>query len=148
MRLTTRSRYGTRMVMDIAKHEGHGPVRIQDTAERQNVSVNYLEVLIRELRKAGYIKSLRGPRGGHMLNIAPDQITLLDIVEVLEGDMHVVDCEKSPEMCSRREICVTKCIWRDMEKMIRRKLTSLTIKDLLRMDSEARSSDAEDFCVS
>lgn len=147
MRITTRSRYGTRMIMDIAKHEGQGPVRIQDTATRQDVSVKYLELLIRELRKAGFIKSLRGPRGGHMLNIPPERITLLDIVEALEGDIHLVDCEKSPQACDRHAVCVTRCVWRDMAQTMRRKLTSLTIRDLLVIE-ESVPPDAESMCHS
>ena len=147
MRLTTRSRYGTRMVMDIAKNEHKGPVRIQDTARRQEVSVKYLEVLIRELRMAGYIKSLRGPRGGHLLNVAPEGITLLNIVEVLEGDVHLVDCEKKPYLCGQYPVCVTRCIWRDLGQTIRNKLTSITIKDLLMME-ESAPPDAESMCLS
>lgn len=146
MRLTTRSRYGTRMVMDIAKHEHQGPVRLLDTAKREELSVSYLEVLIRQLRKAGFIKSVRGPKGGHMLNVNAESITLFDIVEILEGDTHLVDCEKSPHLCHRRETCVTRCVWRDMEQTIRSKLSALTIKDLLLMEEESRSANREGMC--
>ncbi len=81
MKLTTRSRYGTRMMLDIAMHCQEGPVRIQDIAARQGVSAKYLEKLIRKLKDGGFIKSKRGPRGGHCLAVAPTEISIGAVVQ-------------------------------------------------------------------
>jgi len=80
MRLTTKSRYGTRLILDLAIYAKEGPVPLGDVAKRQNISVKYLEQLILKLKKAGFIESQRGPFGGHMLVKSPSEITIGDIV--------------------------------------------------------------------
>jgi len=83
MKLSTRSRYGTRMMIDMGQRYDSGPIQIGDIAQRIDVSVKYLEQLIIPLKKAGYITSVRGPKGGHMLTRAPHEITVGEIVDVL-----------------------------------------------------------------
>ena len=85
MKLSTRSRYGTRMMLDLAQRYDDGPVQIGDIAKRQDISVKYLEQLIIPLKKAKYVTSVRGPKGGHMLAKSPEKITVGEIVELLEG---------------------------------------------------------------
>ena len=85
MKLSTRSRYGTRMVLDLAKRFNEGPVRIRDISEREGISVKYLEQLVIPLKQANFIKSIRGPKGGHMLARSPEEITVGDVVKALEG---------------------------------------------------------------
>lgn len=130
MKLTTRSRYGTRMVLDIAQHGNGGPVRIGDIAERQNISVKYLEKLIRELRDAGYIKSRRGPKGGHTLTRSPEDISVGEVVQVLEGQPSLVECA-GDEPCERSSECLTRCIWQDASEAMYAKLNSITFADLV-----------------
>lgn len=132
MRLTTRSRYGTRMVLDIALHGKDQPVRIGDIADRQGVSVKYLEKLIRELKRAGYIKSKRGPRGGHMLTRPPEDISVGEIVSVLEGETLLVDCDKDATGCPRQAVCLTRSIWKEASEAMYKKLNSFTFGDLVR----------------
>ncbi len=131
MKLTTRSRYGTRMVLDIAQNGGNGPVRIADIAKRQDISVKYLEKLIRELRDAGYIISRRGPKGGHVLNRKPADISVGEIVQVLEGEPRLVDCVDG-KTCERSSECLTRCIWQDASEAMFAKLNSITFEDLVR----------------
>ena len=131
MKLTTRSRYGTRMLLDIALHGEDGPVRISDIAERQNISVKYLEKLIRELRLAGFIKSRRGPRGGHMLSATPDDIRMGEVVRVLEGDEALVRCAADESCCERAEGCHTRALWRNATQAVFERLNSFTLADLL-----------------
>ena len=130
MRLTTRSRYGTRMVLDIALHGSEAPVRIGDIAKRQDISVKYLEKLIRELRDAGYIRSRRGPKGGHMLTRSPEEISVGEIVQVLEGEPGLVGCV-SGEPCERSSECLTRCLWQDASEAMYAKLNSITFADLV-----------------
>ena len=92
MKLSTRSRYGTRMMLDLAQRYNRGPVQIGQIAKRQDISVKYLEQLVIPLKKAKFIESVRGPKGGHMLAKGPREITVGQVVEVLEGDMHLSVC--------------------------------------------------------
>ena len=87
MKLSTRSRYGTRMMLDLAQHYKDGPVQIGQIAKRQDISVKYLEQLIIPLKKVNFIKSTRGPKGGHMLAKSPKEITIGQIDEVLKDMM-------------------------------------------------------------
>ncbi|WP_419786910.1 RrF2 family transcriptional regulator [Pseudodesulfovibrio sp.] len=131
MRLTTRSRYGTRMVLDIAQNGGDGPVRIQDIAKRQGVSVKYLEKLIRKLKDAGFVKSKRGPRGGHSLARPATEIPLGEVVRVLEGDGTLVECRTGREQCDRVDVCLTRRFWAEAAEAMYSRLNSYSLADLL-----------------
>ena len=133
MKLSTRGRYGTRMMLDLAQHQGEGPVQIGDIAKRQDISVKYLEQLIIPLKKANYIKSIRGPRGGHMLAIPPEKITVGEIVKILEGGIDLSDCIGNPERCHRAEHCVTRDIWAETTDVIYNKLNSVTLAKMIDM---------------
>lgn len=111
MKLSTRSRYGTRMLLDIVLNAHQGPVRIGDIAQRQGVSVKYLEKLIRPLKKGEYIKSRRGPRGGHMLAKDPDRITVGEVVRLLEGELALTDCVTDAASCESAEDCIMRGVW-------------------------------------
>lgn len=132
MKLTTRSRYGTRMILDMAQHGQNGPVRIKDIAARQGVSVKYLEKLVRELKAAGFVKSRRGPRGGHELAMPLEAISVGAIVRVLEGDLSLVDCDGQDGACARREACLTRRIWVEAAQALHAHLDAITLADLVR----------------
>ena len=131
MKLSTRSRYGTRMVLDMAQHYHEGHVQMGDIARRQNVSVKYLEQLIIPLKKANYIKSVRGPRGGHTLARPPEEITVGEIVEVLEGGINLVNCVGNPDVCDRSGSCLTRAIWKSATRAMYNELHSITLSDML-----------------
>lgn len=131
MRLTTRSRYGTRMALDIAQHCAGGPVRIQDIAERQGVSVKYLEKLIRKLKEAGFVKSKRGPHGGHSLARPASEIPMGEVVRVLEGDDNLVECRAGKDGCDRMDVCLTRRLWVEAAEAMYDRLNSFTLADML-----------------
>ncbi len=131
MQLTTRSRYGLRMLLDIALHGDNGPVRIQDIAKRRNISVKYLEQLIRALKKAGFINSKRGPKGGHVLAMAPERIRVGDVVRALENRPELTECVGNPSICGIANECVTRQIWTQATESIFRELDAICISDLL-----------------
>lgn len=145
MKLTTRSRYGTRMLLDIARNGAEEPVRISDIARRQKVSVKYLEKLIRELRLAGFIRSRRGPRGGHMLNRPVDEIHIGDVVRVLEGDAALVDCAADKTSCERAPKCATRAVWRAASIAVYQALNAFTVADLLTAAEPGCPSDNAPF---
>jgi Rrf2 family iron-sulfur cluster assembly transcriptional regulator len=133
MKLSTRGRYGTRMMLDLAQHQDKGPVQIGDIAKRQDISVKYLEQLIIPLKKANYIKSVRGPRGGHMLAVSPDKITVGEIVRILEGGIDLTDCIGNPDICNRSDSCVTREIWAEATAAMFDKLNSVTLAKMIEM---------------
>lgn len=131
MKLSTRSRYGTRLMVDLAQHFTEGPIPLAEIAKRQELSAKYLEQLIILLKGAGLIRSARGRRGGYMLARKPDKISVGEIVETLEGKLALVDCVLEPELCYRSPECPTRDIWVGMTDALKTELFSLSLKDVL-----------------
>jgi len=135
MRLTTKSRYGTRLVLDLAIYAKEGPVPLGDVAKRQNISVKYLEQLILKLKKAGFIESQRGPFGGHMLVKPPNEITIGDIVRILEGTTAITDCAEMDEQlcgeCNRAGDCLSRWVWVEASKAMFDRLDQITIESII-----------------
>lgn len=131
MKISTRSRYGSRLMIDLAQHYGQGPVHISDVAKRQNISIKYLEQIIIPLKKAGLIKSVRGPKGGHMLAKSPDDIRIVDVVEILERGINITPCVKEPQKCERHRECKMRDIWEMATEAIYEKLNSLRLSELI-----------------
>jgi|WetSurMetagenome_2_1015567.scaffolds.fasta_scaffold493215_1 Rrf2 family transcriptional regulator, cysteine metabolism repressor len=145
MKLSTRSRYGMRALLDLAMNSTGLPVQLKDIAERQSLSLSYLEHLIIPLIGAGLIKSIRGAKGGIMLAKTPQQIQLKEILEVLEGPLDPVDClkdlkgHKAPGGCPRSGACATQEIWDDMKKAMENVLESRTLQDLINRQKSKES---------
>ncbi len=135
MKLSTRSRYGTRLLLDMAQNYQEGPLHLTSIANRQGISVKYLEQIIIPLKKAQYVKSVRGPKGGHVLARPPEEITVGEIVALLEDGVNLVECSDRPEVCDRSENCVTRLIWREAAGAMFAKLNSITLADLLKISA-------------
>lgn len=131
MKLSTRSRYGTRLMLDMAEHYDDGPIHLMKIAQRQGISVKYLEQIIIPLKKAHYVKSVRGPKGGHILAKPPEEITVGEIVALLEESVSLVDCSYNDTVCERSQICPTRHIWQEAAQAMFAKLESITLADLL-----------------
>ena len=130
MKLTTRTRYGTRMMVELAKHYEHGPLRLNEIAKRQSLPIKYLEQIVMPLKDAGLIKSVRGVRGGHMLGRAPDKISVYEIMKVLEGDT-IVPCSAGNPECDRAPYCETKVLWQRINQRIVEELKNTTLAELI-----------------
>jgi Rrf2 family protein len=124
------------MMLDMAKHCNEGPIQLGEIARRVDVSVKYLEQLIIPLKKADYVKSLRGAKGGHMLSRAPDEITVGEIVDVLEGGINLTDCVGNPKVCEKHKNCLTRSIWEEATKAIYEKLNSITLAEIIDCDKK------------
>jgi Rrf2 family protein len=136
MKFSTRSRYGTRLVLDMAQNfDGH-PIQLGEIAKRQNISLKYLEQIIRPLKKANYIKSYRGAKGGHMLTRGPEEITVGEIVAVLEGGDRLTPCSQKPEACERAADCVTRYIWQQASEAMFARLNQITFADIIATDKQ------------
>jgi Rrf2 family protein len=119
------------MLVDMAMRYNQGPVQVGEIARRQDISVKYLEQLIIPLKKAGYVKSVRGPKGGHMLAKPPEEITVGEIVYLLEGGIELTDCIISPTECPRSRKCPTRSIWEEATKAMYEKLNTITLADIM-----------------
>ncbi len=131
MKLSTRSRYGARILVDLARHNNQGPIQIGEISKRQDISVKYLEQLIRPLKQASMVTSVRGPKGGHMLAKNPKNITLGQIVRLFEGQAELVECISNPEQCNMSDDCQVRLAWKEATRVLYEKLDSTTISDLM-----------------
>lgn len=134
MKLSTRGRYGLRAMLDMALSEDKDPIATHTIAEHQGISERYLEQLMVPLKRSGLIKSVRGAQGGYILGRDPQNITVGDIIRILEGPIAPVECvsEQNPEECDRSDYCVTRIIWTKVRDSIIDVLDSYTLDDLVR----------------
>ena len=140
MRLSTKSRYGLRALFDMAYHAGTLPAQIKDISRRQNISPRYLEQIFQDLKKAGLLKSRRGPQGGYYLARKPHEITAMDVVNATEGEMALVDCVKAGKRgrknCEFDNQCVTQQVWAEASRRLNEYLGAVTLKDLCDQGSQ------------
>ncbi len=130
MRLTTKSRYGTRLILDLVLNSHSEPVRLSKIAKRQGISLKYLQELSSKLKKDGFVKSVRGPYGGYLLAKPMADISVGDIVRALEGSNAITDCTEKDNacgVCTRAGECLTQYIWAEASKAMFEKLDSFKI---------------------
>ena len=130
IRISTKGRYGTRLMLELALNYGKGTMLLKDIARNQDISVGYLEQIIPNIKSAGLINSSRGAHGGYTLSRPPEEITLKEIVEALEGPLSLIQCVRSPETCDRSECCVTRDVWGELSGKLDETLGSRTLYDL------------------
>lgn len=130
MKLSTRSRYGTRLMLDMAQRYNQGPIQLREISKRQKISIKYLEQIVRPLKKAGYVCSTRGPKGGHMLGKPPDMITIGEIVALLEGGEELIACAETPDQCGLFDQCATRFVWMQASRAMYERLNAITLDDL------------------
>jgi len=131
MRLSTKSRYGTRAVLDIALHAKEGPVNLGDISARQEISKKYLGQIISQLLAAGILESIRGPQGGYILSRSPKEINVGEIIRTLDGSLAPVRCVDKPDLCDRTEKCVTREIWTKVKVSMESLFDQITVADLM-----------------
>ena len=139
MRLTTKSRYGTRLILDVAVHGKEKPVPLSDVSRRQNISLKYLEQLTRKLKKAKILNSRRGPFGGHMLAKPTKNITIGDIVRTLEESTAITDCAEEETqlcgICNKAGDCLSRWVWIEASRAMFDRLDKITIESLLKKNN-------------
>ena len=132
MRLSTRGRYGLKAMYQLAIHYGEGPIPLKQIADKENLSENYLEQLVSQLRKEGLLTSVRGAQGGYMLAMPPREITVGNVLRVLEGDLAPADCIMEEDYgCENEENCVTKLVWIKIKDSIDEVVDSITLQDMI-----------------
>ena len=139
MKLSTKGRYGTRALLDVALHQEDSPVQLKVIAQRQQISLHYLEHIIAPLIAAGLLRSTRGAYGGVSLGKPPQEIVLSEVIQVLEGSITPVECVDDPNVCSRADICVTRDVWTDVKKAMVGVLESVTLQDLVERQKDKQN---------
>jgi len=136
MRISTKGRYGTRALLDIALCQSENPVQLKAISERQQIPLHYLERIIALLVRAGLLKSTRGPSGGITLGKSPEDISISEVIGVLEGSTAPVECVDDPDACPRADSCVMCDIWTEMKEAVDGVLESVTLQDLVERHQE------------
>lgn len=133
MKISTKGRYGVRAMGELALYYGQGPLPLKEIAEKQGISEHYLEQLMGALRKAGLVKSVRGAQGGYILNRSPKNITVGDVIRVLEGPLTPVDCvsKDNAEACEKAGACMTRKIWEKMRDSMAEVVDNITLQDMI-----------------
>ena len=144
MKLSTKGRYGVRLIIDIASHDSGGPVLLREISKRQEISEKYLWHLINPLKAAGLITATRGVKGGYILAKSPAEITMKEILQASEGSFCLVDCVETPSTCKRVPICVARDMWSEIAESIDRILTSTTLADMVERQKAKKETLASD----
>lgn len=137
-KLSTKGRYGARLMMELAKRYDGTFVLLKDVAKEQDISRRYLEHIVVPIKKAGLIRSERGAHGGYILSREPSLITLEEVISAVEGPLVPVDCVAMPEICHKVDDCVTRRIWKKLGKTIRQTLAEITLADMVKMGKKEK----------
>lgn len=131
MMISTRGRYALRFLIDVAEHQGEGFVPLRDVALRQEISEKYLEIVVKGLVKGGLLTAVRGKGGGYRLNRPPEEYSVKEIIEQMDGPLAPVSClEPGRAACPRGEACRTLPLWQGLERVITDYLSQFTLADL------------------
>ena len=142
MKLSTRTRYTPFILIDLALHQERGPVQTGEMSGRLGISVKYIEQLIKTLRKAGIVAGVRGPKGGYVLSLQPERITLGQIVRCFEGSFQTEDCVTAPKACRVSSNCIVRSAWKRASEDMLISLDRISLADLLHQDISSKTTRA------
>ena len=141
MELSTKGRYATRILVNLACRDGRKPARKQEIAEAEGISVDYVAQLLMKLKAAGLTRSHRGVSGGFTLACDPNKTTVADILEAVEGPIALAPC--LGRACARASVCVTQTVWKEANQALKTVLAGTTLADMARQSGELRTSSFE-----
>ncbi|MBU4483728.1 MAG: Rrf2 family transcriptional regulator [Actinobacteria bacterium] len=139
MRISARSRYGMRLMINLAANSENGYSFLKDIAKSEGISEKYLSLIVIPLKAAGLLKTSRGVHGGYILSRTPSKITAKEVVEVLEGDLSLVECTRNEKYCVKIKNCASHDIWSDLSEKMAEFLNSITLEDLAKIQNEKKS---------
>lgn len=149
MRLTTKGRYAVTAMLDLALHHGQGPITLADIAQRQGISLSYLEQLFSRLRKRSLVSSVRGPGGGYSLGRIAAEITIAEVIAAVDESVDTTRCGGAHN-CQDNERCLTHDLWHDLSDRIYDYLNEISLQDLMDRDGVKRVAErqqSEEGCV-
>ena len=148
MKISTRGRYGLRILIDLANQDNSKPRLIRDISQAQQISEKYISRLVIDLRRAGLIRSVRGVNGGFHLAKKPEDITLLEVIEVMEGPVSVVECVNTTQKCNRNSRCGVRAIWKTLNDNIRCIMQEITLDEILKAcHDQSENGSFPDYCI-
>jgi Rrf2 family protein len=136
MKVSTKGDYGVRALVELAHRYGQGPVQSAEIASRQEIPEPYLDQLLTTLRRAGFIRSVRGPQGGHALIREPQDVRLSEVMVALEGSLAPIACVDDPDACTKTGGCVQREVWERVRDATQEILENATIGDLAEKERE------------
>lgn len=140
MKISTKCRYGLRALIDLAEQSGFGHVPLHSIAERQEISLKYLEQEFAALRKSGLVRSVKGAQGGYLLSRDPAEITIAEVMAILEGDTQLVSFDEHPTEMTGMRRCLADHVWQPLNESVHRHLSEMTLADLMKHESEPDAS--------
>jgi Rrf2 family transcriptional regulator, cysteine metabolism repressor len=146
MRMSTKGRYGLRVMMELAGNHGKGPTTVEHISKNQGISAKYIHFLMTGLKSAGLVRTVRGPNGGFELAKDPSTISALDVVSVLEGWKAPVECVENAGACSRSGRCAARELWQDVTVAVDGALGARTLADLSSKQC-ALQAEAPDYSI-
>jgi Rrf2 family transcriptional regulator, cysteine metabolism repressor len=135
VRISTKGDYGVRALIELAHHFGEGPLQSAEIAARQGIPEPYLDQLLTTMRRAGLIRSVRGPQGGHALLRHPSEVRLTEVIEALEGSLSPIACLDNGD-CTKPGVCAQREVWERVRRATQEILDSVTINDLAQRERE------------
>jgi Rrf2 family cysteine metabolism transcriptional repressor len=141
MKLSTRTRYAVRAIIELAQNGNNKPLQLKIIAQHQDISVKYLEQLMAILRSSGFVRSIRGSKGGYVLAKAPNQIKLNEVLHRLEGTVATVECVENEDYCSRSADCASRYLWMQVEQAVEKVLEAITLQDLVDKANDGKKLD-------
>ncbi|HLF71480.1 MAG TPA: Rrf2 family transcriptional regulator [Dehalococcoidia bacterium] len=144
MKVSMKGDYGVRALVELAHHYGEGPIQSATIAHRQSIPEPYLDQLLTSLRRAGFIRSVRGPQGGHALVRDPRELRLSEVIAALEGSLAPIACLDDPTGCRKTVTCCLRPVWQEVEAATLRILEGITIYDLAERE---RAGNVERYAI-
>ena len=148
MRISTKGDYGVRALIELALHEGEGPVQRADIARRRQVPESYLDHLLAQLRRDGFVRSTRGPGGGHELAMPAEDICLLHVLESLEGSLAPLGCVHEDASEDEHDpLCGQQWVWREIYDGMRSRLAAISLAELTQREQERSHASAPSYAI-
>lgn len=146
MRISTRTRYGMRLMVNLAANFKNGYSFLKDVAKSEGISEKYLSLIVIPLKAAGMLTTSRGVHGGYILSKNPSKITAREIVEALEGDLSLVECSRDEKYCIKSKNCATQDIWFGLSEKIAEFLNSFNLEELVKIQIK-KKSESNDYSI-
>ncbi|MFW6189562.1 MAG: RrF2 family transcriptional regulator [Planctomycetota bacterium] len=149
MFISQKCQYAVRAIFELAKHYGHGPVKIAEVAEAQSIPVRFLEVILSQLKQGDFVESRRGKRGGYLLALPPEAVTVGDVIRFVEGPFGPVECVtgEADRDCPLHERCVFLPMWRRAREAVSEVYDSTTFRDLLDEEQRMREDYVPSYAI-
>ena len=142
MKLTTKGRYAVTAILDLALNQSQKPIALADIAERQGISLSYLEQLFSRLRRGGLVSSIRGPGGGYRLGRDASEIFIAEVISAVDENVDTTQCG-GKQNCKDNAPCLTHDLWHDLSNRIQQYLSQISLQDLIKRDQESGCSDKD-----